>query len=83
VVQKKAVQVRLERWRRAFAAVLAASRRDADLAQWQVAEEMGWTRNTVSKIEVGTRAVTAEEFMELCRLYKIDPQACLGRVARW
>lgn len=83
MVQKKAVETRLERWRKAFASVLAASRRDADLAQWQVAEEMGWTRNTVSKIEVGTRSVSVEELMELCRLYKTEPLVLLGRVIRW
>lgn len=71
------------RWRKAFASALARSRKDADLAQWQVAEEMGWTRNTVTKIEGGLRMVAVEELMELCRLYKIEPQTLLGRVIRW
>lgn len=81
--KQKAVEARLSRWRKAFASVLAASRRDADLAQWQVADEMGWTRNTVSKIEGGNRSVSVEEMMELCRLYKIEPSTFLGRVTRW
>lgn len=81
--QKKAVETRLLRWRKAFASVLAASRRDADLSQEQVAEEMGWARNTVSRIENGTRTLGVEELMELCRLYRIDPLNLLGRVTRW
>ncbi len=79
----KAAQARLERWRKAFSSVLAASRRDVDLAQWQVAEEMGWARNTVTRIENGTRSLAVEELMELCRLYKVDPLVLLGRVTRW
>ena len=82
-VKKKVAEVRLTRWRKAFAAVLAASRRDADLAQWQVAEEMGWGKNTLSSIERAEMSVSAEELMELCRIYKVDPITLLGRVVRW
>jgi transcriptional regulator with XRE-family HTH domain len=83
VQQKKAVQTRLLRWRNAFAAVLAASRRDADLTQAQVADEMGWARNTVTRIEGGTRSLAVEELMELCRLYRVEPLTLIGRVTRW
>jgi DNA-binding XRE family transcriptional regulator len=82
-VNKKALEARLSRWRRAFASVLAACRRDADLTQWQVAEEMGWTRNTVTKIEGGDRPIASEELMELCRLYRVDPIVLMGRVLKW
>jgi transcriptional regulator with XRE-family HTH domain len=82
-VRKNSTEARLLSWRKAFAAVLAASRRDADLTQVQVADEMGWTRNTVTKIEAGTRAVAAEELVELSRLYKTDALVLLGRVLRW
>jgi transcriptional regulator with XRE-family HTH domain len=82
-VRKKTIDETLVRWRRAFAAVLAASRRDADLTQQQVADEMGWHRNTVTKIESGLRPVTAEELIVLVRLYKIGPEALLARVLRW
>lgn len=73
----------MARKRKAFAAVLAASRRDVDLAQWQVAEEMGWTRNTVTKIEGGSRSVATEELVELCRIYKVDVLVLVGRAMRW
>lgn len=82
-MNKKAVEARLLRWRKAYASVLAASRRDADLTQGQVADEMGWSRNTVTKIEGGDRSVAVEELMELCRLYKVEPVTLLGRVLRW
>ncbi len=82
-MQKKVLEARLGRWRKAFAGVLATSRRDADLSQEDVANEMGWHRNTVSKIEVGDRQVGVEELMELCRLYKVEPIHLLGRVMRW
>ena len=82
-VTKKATEARLLRWRKAFASVLAASRRDADLTQSQVAEAMGWARNTVTKIEGGSRSLAVEELMELCRLYRVEPTVLLGRVQRW
>jgi len=66
-VTKKATEARLLRWRKAFASVLAASRRDADLTQSQVAEAMGWARNTVTKIEGGSRSLAVEELMEYTR----------------
>ena len=83
VQQKKAVQARLLRWQKAFSSVLAACRRDADLSQEEVAAEMGWARNTVSRIENGTRSLAVEEMMELCRLYKVEPLNLVDRVARW
>ncbi len=82
-VHKKTMETRLSRWRKAFAAVMAQSRRDADLTQQEVANEMGWSRNTVTKIEGGSRPVTFEESVELCRLYKIDLQLAVGRALRW
>lgn len=82
-MNKKTLEARLLRLRKAFASVLAQCRRDADLKQWQVADEMGWTRNTVTKIEGGDRSVAAEELVELCRIYKVDPNAFLSRVLRW
>lgn len=80
---KKTREAQLLRWRKAFASVLAASRRDADMTQAQVADEMGWSRNTVTHLEAGNRSVAAEELLELARLYKVDPVALLGRVLRW
>ena len=74
---------RLLRSRKALAAVLAQSRRDVDLTQVAVADEMGWTRNTVTKIEGGLRPVTYEELVELSRLYKQEVQTIVGRAQRW
>ena len=82
-LKRNAIEARLLRWRKGYASVLAASRRDADLTQRQVTAEMGWGRNTLTRIETGLRPVYADEMMELCRLYRIDPQALLGRVQRW
>jgi len=83
VQQAKAVQTRLLRWRKAFAAVIAASRRDADFTQAHVADEMGWARNTVTRIENGTRTLAVEEMMQLCQLYKIEPRTLLDRLKGW
>lgn len=82
-MQKKTIEARLLRWRKAFAAVLAQSRRDADLTQLQTAEGMGWTRNTVTKIEAGLRPVTAEELVELCRLFKVEVRTIIVRAMHY
>lgn len=80
---KKTSEAQLDRWRKAFASVLAQARRDADLSQPQVAAEMGWSRNTVSNLETGKRGVMGEEIFALARLYGIDVAVLIGRVARY
>jgi transcriptional regulator with XRE-family HTH domain len=82
-VQLKSNEDLSRRWTRAFASVLAACRRDADLTQEQVAAAMGWTRNTVTKIEGALRAVTLPELMALCRLYKVSAKSVLVRAEAW
>ena len=82
-MQTKSIETASRRWTQAFASVLAACRRDADLTQSQVATAMGWTRNTVTKIEGSLRAVSLPEFMALCRLYKVLPKTALARAEAW
>jgi transcriptional regulator with XRE-family HTH domain len=82
-VRKKNIEVLLERWTKAFASVIAASRRDADLTQTQVADEMGWERDVVSRIETGRRAVSNAEFIVLCKIMKVAPEALFARALRW
>lgn len=82
-VNRKALEARLMHSGKALATVLAATRSDADLSQRQVAEKMGWDRNTVTKIEGGNRVVSMQEFIELCRIYQVDPLKVMKRVLEW
>lgn len=57
-------------------AVIAARIREARLAaglkQGQVAKLLGLHRPSVSEIEAGNRAVSAEELVQLARLFEVD-----------
>lgn len=72
-----------KRWNRAVAAVVSATRRDADLTQQQLAVSMGIHRNTIVRIEAGQRSMTLAEFMLFARVLKVPPTELFDRVVRW
>lgn len=82
-MQKVSVQSQLDRWDRAAATVIAASRRDAGLTQTQLAEAMGVKRSVIARLEAGERPLRFAEFMVLARVFKLTPEALLARVLKW
>ena len=72
---------------RAVVTVLAASRREADLTQRQLADRLPqwlqWDHTTVAKVESGRRRIDLVEFMEVAKALKLDSQVLFARVAHW
>lgn len=73
--------------RRAIVTVITASRREAGLTQRQLADRLPtwlrWDHSTLAKVEKGRRALKMEEFFELAKALKMDPEVLFARVARW
>jgi len=55
-----------------IAARMRAAREAAGLSQGQVARELEMHRPTISEIEAGRRAVTAEELPIFAKLYRVE-----------
>ncbi len=54
----------------------------AKLKQSELAAKLGWTQQTVSKIESGQKRVTVVELVELSRALDFDPAAAVRRIAK-
>lgn len=68
---------------RAIRVVLQASRQGLDVSQRALAEKLGWSRNMVTNLETGRRAVLLTDFLLIAKALNIDPIALLHRVMRW
>lgn len=71
------------KWHRAFITVIAASRREADLTQEQIAARIGWHRSKIAKIEAGERRLDVAEFITIAGALKMEPAALFARVLSW
>jgi transcriptional regulator with XRE-family HTH domain len=54
----------------------------AKLKQSELAELLGWSQQTVSKIESGQKRVTVVELVELSKVLDFDPAAAVRRIAK-
>jgi transcriptional regulator with XRE-family HTH domain len=79
-VSKKAQR---EQWHRAAVAVIAATRRDAEIKQDDLAAKLGWSRSKVAKIEAGDRRIELPDFILIARALNTDPETLFRRVMRW
>jgi transcriptional regulator with XRE-family HTH domain len=52
------------------------------LSSGHPAAKLGWTQQTVSKIESGQKRVTVVELVELSRALDFDPAALVPRIAK-
>jgi transcriptional regulator with XRE-family HTH domain len=71
------------RWHRAVVTVVAASRREANLTQEQLANRIGWHRSKIAKIESGERRLDVAEFITIAGALKMEPATLLSRVLSW
>ena len=71
------------KWHRAVVTVLAASRRDANMTQEDLALRLGWHRTRIAKIESGERRIDVPEFINIANALNIAPETLLARVLRW
>jgi transcriptional regulator with XRE-family HTH domain len=53
------------------AANIRAARARLDIRQEDVADEMGWSRTTMSTVEAGTRRLSLADAVGLCRVLQI------------
>jgi transcriptional regulator with XRE-family HTH domain len=67
----------------AVVTIIAASRREAQVSQDDLADRLGWHRSKIAKIESGERRVDVAEFITIARALSLDPEQLLGRVLRW
>ena len=71
------------KWHRAVVTVIAASRREANLTQEQLASRIDSYRSMIAKIESGERRLDVPEFITIADALKIEPATLLSRVLRW
>ena len=71
------------KWHRAVVTVIAASRREANMTQEDLAKRLGWHRSTLAKIEAGERRIDVPEFISVATALKVEPDVLFGRVLRW
>ena len=72
-----------EQWHHAAVAIIAASRRDADVKQADLAAKLGWSRSKVAKIEAGERRIELPDFILIAKALGIEPEKLFHRVMRW
>jgi transcriptional regulator with XRE-family HTH domain len=56
-----------------FLTLLKQARTEAGLTQSKAAHRLGKPQSFISKCESGERRVDVVEFLQFCRLYKVDP----------
>jgi transcriptional regulator with XRE-family HTH domain len=71
------------RGHRALITVLKASREEAGLTQRELADRLGKPRSFISKIESGERIPRINEFCDLAKAMKLDPELLFQRFWRW
>ena len=84
--QKRAIhkaQRQREHWDRAVIAAVASARKDRDLTQAELAERLGWSREILSNIEQGRRAVTVSDLILIGRALNIEPETLFRRILHW
>lgn len=57
--------------RQVVARAIVAERKRRGLTQRQLAERLGWSRQTVTTIEAGDRSVKVEELPAVCRALSV------------
>jgi transcriptional regulator with XRE-family HTH domain len=80
---KSEIQEQRDRWRRAAAAVIAATRRDKDVTQVEFGSRMGWSHDTVASVESGRRKIEFGDLILAAVALDEDPNILIQRVLQW
>jgi transcriptional regulator with XRE-family HTH domain len=80
---KSALHAERQRWRTAVATVLAATRRDHDVTQPELAKRVGWSRDKLAKVESATRRVEFGDVILLANALGERPELVLRRILGW
>lgn len=68
--------------RQYFCRLLVEAREHAGLSQRALAERLGWTRNTIARIELNERRLDVTEFLLWCDAVGVAPEAILRTLRR-
>jgi len=60
--------------------ILIEARRKRGLGQRDTAKKLGHSQTWISRIEKGERRVDVREYVQLCRLFRIDPLKLLRKL---
>jgi transcriptional regulator with XRE-family HTH domain len=71
------------RWSRAASTVMAATRRHKDVAQQDLADKLGWTRNMVANLESGRRSVHFSDLILFAKALDVEPEQLVARIMQW
>lgn len=71
------------RLRKAVAAVIAATRRDRDFTQPELASRLGWSRDTLSKMEAGRRRVEFGDLVLIAHALGERTEVIIRRILAW
>jgi predicted transcriptional regulator len=80
---KSALNAQRQRWRTAVATVLAATRRDHDVTQPELAKRVGWSRDKLAKVEAGTRRVELGDITVVAHALGERPELVIRRILGW
>jgi plasmid maintenance system antidote protein VapI len=81
---RKSAQRRvLRRWRKTVGAVIGTSIRDSDRKQFQVAQAVGMSENTLSEIVQGHRKTELGEIVLLAKAIGEQPLVLIRRMLSW
>jgi transcriptional regulator with XRE-family HTH domain len=83
VTMTDARKAQYDRWRRAARTVIAASRRDKDIRQEDLARKIGWSRTKLAKTERGRREIRFAELLLIAVAVGENPEDVIRRVLRW
>ena len=70
-------------WRRAVAAVIAATRRDHDVTQEELARRLGWTRDVLARAEGGRRKVELGDVLMIAQALGEKTERVIRRILTW
>jgi len=82
-MQKSAAKAVRERWRRAAASIISQSRRDKDFTQSQLAAAVGWSRDTLAKVETGKGKIEFGDIMLIAKALDEKPELLIRRILGW
>lgn len=77
------IQRQRDELNRAVIAAVSSMRKDVDITQAGLAEQMAWSREIVSNIEQGRRDVTVADLVLIARALDVDREKLFRRILRW
>ncbi len=72
-----------DNWDRVAAVVVTATRCQMQLTQLELADRLGWTRNTLVNLTSGRRRMRVSDLIRIAQALDVQPETLLRRVLQW